>query len=34
MGEMLIVCTVFVRKPEWKNHLEELGVDGNLEKRV
>jgi hypothetical protein len=28
MGEMRNACTILVRKPEGKNHLEDLGIDG------
>jgi hypothetical protein len=30
MGEVRNVCKIFVRKPEGKNHMEDLGIDGRI----
>jgi hypothetical protein len=30
LGEKINVCRVLVGKPEGKNHLEDLGVDGRI----
>jgi hypothetical protein len=30
MGEMRNACKVLVGKPEGKDHLEDLGVDGRI----
>jgi hypothetical protein len=30
MGEMRNAYKILVRKPEWKNHLEDLDTDGKI----
>jgi hypothetical protein len=30
MGEVTNLCTILVGKPEGKNHLQDLGVDGRI----
>jgi hypothetical protein len=34
MGEMRNAYNILVGKPERKNHLEDLGVDGKISERI